>query len=188
MNQREARLISERMKAPDLSDIHLVLRSEPSRNLNRACRHVQVKRRSDLTQVRPLRHGFEVVDGFGRFYLDSSNQLVAAVSRRKYQIREELNLPDANWSGLRFTNVRHDVALAFEAHHEESNDAIVLELLAHGADEDGAHGTSRRRRTNRLDSAGAAIIVRSQNPSKLYTAGVRSCASCLDGACLYPSE
>jgi hypothetical protein len=36
----------------------------------------------------------------------------------------------------------------------------VLELLAHGADEDGAHGTSRRRRTNRLDSAGAAIIVR----------------------------
>jgi hypothetical protein len=50
-----------------------------------------------------------------------------------------LNLPDANWSGLRFTDVRHYVALALEAHHEQSNDAVVLELLAHGADEDGAH-------------------------------------------------
>ena len=144
MNQREAGLISQRMEAPYLSDVHLVLGRQPSCNLNRACRHVQVKGRPDLTQVRPLRHGFEVVDGFGRFYLDRPDQPVAAVGRRKYQIREELNLPDANWSGLRFTNVRHDVALALEAHHEESNDAIVLELFAHGADEDGAHGTSRR--------------------------------------------
>ena len=156
MNQREARLIAKRMETPDLRDVHLVLGCEPSRNLNRSGRHVQVKRRSGPTQVRPLRHGFEVVDRFGGFYLDRSDQLVAAVGRRKYQIREELHLPDANWSGLRFTDVRHDVALALEAHHEESNDAVVLELLAHGADEDGAHWTSRRRRTNRLDSAGTA--------------------------------
>jgi hypothetical protein len=144
VNQREAGLISQGMEAPYLSDVHLVLGREPSSDLNGACRHVQVKGRSDLTQVGPLRHGFEVVDRFGRFHLDRSDQPVAAVGRRKYQIREELNLPDANWSGLRFTNVRNDVALPLEAHHEESNDAIVLELLAHGADEDGAHGTSRR--------------------------------------------
>ena len=189
MNQREARLVAKRVEAPDLRDVDLVLGREPSRNLNRSGWHVQVKRRSGLTQVRPLRHGFEVVDRFGGFDLDRSDQLVAAVGRRKHQIREELHLPDAHRSGLRFADVRHDVALALEAHHEESNDAVVLELLAHGADEDGAHWNLPKEKNQSFGFCrSGAIIVRSQNPPKLYTAGARSCASCLDGACLYPSE
>jgi hypothetical protein len=176
------------MEAPDLGDVHLVFGREPPGNLNRARGHVQMKGSPSPAKVRPLRHRFEMIDRFGGFHFDRSHQPVPTVRGSKYKIRKELNLSNPNRSCLRFADVRHYLDLALQAHHEEPNNAVVLELLAHGADEDRAHGTSRRRRTNRLDSAGPAIIVRSHNPAKLYTAGVQSNASCLDGACLYPSE
>ena len=160
MHQRETGLIAQGVEAPDLGNVDLVLRREPPGNLHRPGRYVEVERRSGPAEVGPLSHGFEVIDRLGRLDLDRSHQPVRPIGRRKHEIRKDLHRPDFDRYGLRFADVGYYLALALQAHLEESDDAVVLELLAHGADEDGAHWTSRRRRTNCLDLEGRRIIVR----------------------------
>jgi hypothetical protein len=98
-----------------------------------------MERRAGSSQMRPLRHGLEMVDRLGCLDLDGSRQLVCTVRGCKYKIGEDLHLSDSNGDGLRFADVCHHLTLALQAHQEEPDDAVVLELLAHGADEDGAH-------------------------------------------------
>jgi hypothetical protein len=143
VNQREPRLITQRVEAPDLGNVDLVLRGQPSGHLDRSGWDIQMERRAGSSQVGPLRHGLEMVHRLGCLDLDGSRQLVRSISGCKYKIREDLHLSDSNGHGLRVANVCHHLALALQAHQEEPDDAIVLELLAHGADEDGAHWTSR---------------------------------------------
>jgi hypothetical protein len=100
VDERETRLVTERVKAPDLGNVDLVLSRQPPRYFNRARGDVKMERGACSAKVGPLGHRFEMIDGFGRFHLNRANQLVAPVRRRKYQIRKELNLPDAYRSGL----------------------------------------------------------------------------------------
>lgn len=144
MNHREACLVADRMKAPDLGDVHLILRSEPPGNLDRSRRHVQVERCPRAPEVGPLRHRFKVVDGLGGLHLDRSHQLVPAVGGREDEIRENHHLTDPHWYRLIFTDVRYHIMTTLESDLQQSNDTVVLQLLANRANQYRAHVTSTR--------------------------------------------
>jgi hypothetical protein len=78
MHHRESRLVPNRVIAPDFGDVHLVLGREAARDIHGTRRNIEMKRRACASEVRPLRHGFEMVDRFGRLNLDRAHQLVTA--------------------------------------------------------------------------------------------------------------
>ena len=145
MHEREARLIADRVIAPDFGDIDRVLRSEPARDVDAAGRYIEVKGNSGAAQMRPLCHRFEVIDRFRRFDFDRSLEFSPAWPRRQDEIRKNLDLPDPYRHGLVFTNVRRYVVASFQLYLEDTNHTVVLELLADGPHENWAHLTSRRR-------------------------------------------
>ena len=116
-----------------------------------------MERHLGAAEVRPLRHGLEVIDRFSRLDFDSPGQLPAAVGRRQHEIWKELDLPHSHRQGLRLADVGHDVPFPLQADLKKSDDAVVLELLAHGAHKNGAHWTSRGSETKRLDRFEEAI-------------------------------
>jgi CheY-like chemotaxis protein len=120
-----------------------------------------------------------MVHRFRRLDLDGPRQLPAPIRRRQHEIREELDLPHPHRERLGFTDVGYDFPLPLEADLQKADDAVVLELLAHGAHEDGAHKTSRRRNPIvwiALRSYSGAIIARtggdSYTTARFFTATV----------------
>ncbi len=99
---------------------------------------------SGASEMRPLRHRLEVIDRFGGFNLYRSHQLVTAVCRGEHKIRKNLHLTDFHWHRLLFADVRDHVVTTLESYLQESNDAVVLQLLANRANEYRAHVTSTR--------------------------------------------
>jgi hypothetical protein len=57
MNKREAKLISDRVIAPDLTDVNLIVLTESPGHVNHARGHVQVERNAQSAVVGPLREG-----------------------------------------------------------------------------------------------------------------------------------
>jgi hypothetical protein len=95
-------------------------------------------------EMRPLRHGFEMVDRFGGLDFNRQHELVPPVRRCQDEVRKNLDLPDADRNGLVFPDVRHDVMATFESNLQQSNHTVVLQLLADRANQYRAHVTSTR--------------------------------------------
>jgi hypothetical protein len=142
MHHGEPCLIANRVVAPDFGHVDLVLGGKPTCDVYRSGGDIKVKRRTRASKMRPLRHGFEVIDGLGGFDLNRSHQLMASVSRRQHEIGKNLHLADSHGDRLLFANVRDDVVTTLESNLQESNDAVVLQLLANRANEYRAHVTS----------------------------------------------
>jgi hypothetical protein len=103
-----------------------------------------MKGRPRSPEVRPLRHRLEVVDRFRRFHLYRSHQLMPAVGRGKHEIWKNLDLPDPHRRSLVFADIGGHVVTTFESDLQQSDDAIVLQLLANRANQYRAHVTSTR--------------------------------------------
>ena len=86
VDEREPHLVADRVIAPDLGDVNLVVLAEPPRDIDHAGRHIQVERRAQLGEVRPLRQRFEVVDRLAGLHLDDGLQLMAAFLRLKHEV------------------------------------------------------------------------------------------------------
>ena len=145
MDEREPRLVADRVIAPDFGDVHVVFRRQPARDVDRSGRHVEMKRRAGPAQVGPLGHGFEVIDRLGRFDLDGPHQLVAPVGRRQDEIGKDLHLSDPHRHRLVLADVGDDVVAALEPDLQQPDDTVVLELLADRTHQNRTHETSRRR-------------------------------------------
>lgn len=145
MHEREPRLVADGVVAPDLGNVDRVLRRKAAGHVHAPGRNIQVERRAGPTQVRPLRHGLEMVDGFGRLDLDRAHQLAAAVCRGQHEVREDLHLTDADRNRLILPDIRDDVMPAFELDLQEPDDSIMLELLPDRPHQNRAHLTSARR-------------------------------------------
>ena len=102
-----------------------------------------MERRPGAAEVGPLGHRLEVVHRFGGLNLYRPHQLVAAFGRREHEIRKYLNLPDPDRHGLILADVRHHIVPALQSDLQETDDAIVLELLTDGTDQYWAHITYR---------------------------------------------
>jgi hypothetical protein len=144
VHHRESRLVPDRVIAPDFGDIHLILRREPTGDIHRTGRNVQVKRRARPAEVRPLGHRLEVIDRLGRFHLYRPHQLVPAFCGREHEIRKDLDLSDPHGHRLFLADVRDDVMTTLESDLQQPNDAVVLQLLANRANQYRAHVTSTR--------------------------------------------
>jgi len=129
MNEREARLVGDRVIAPDFRDGHCVLDAEASRDVDGGCRDVQMKRGANPAEMRPLRHRFEMVDRLGGFHFDDAFEALAFPRRREHQVRKHLPRADANASGLFFPHVRRHIVLTLELRLKKADDPVVLELL-----------------------------------------------------------
>jgi hypothetical protein len=79
VDQRKAHLVADRVKAPDLGDVNLVVFAETPRHIHHSCRYIQVERDAQTGQVRPLRERFEVVDRFAGLDLDDRLQPMPAL-------------------------------------------------------------------------------------------------------------
>ena len=144
MHHGEPRLIPDRVVTPDFGDVHLIFRRQPPCDVDRTGRHIQMKWGSRAAEVRPLCHRLEMVDRFGSLDLDRSHQLMPAIGGREDKIWKDLHLPDSHRRGLVFADVGHHVVAAFEADLQQSDDAVVLQLLANRANQYRTHVTSTR--------------------------------------------
>ena len=145
MNQSETRLIADGVEAPEFGDVHLVLGRESPRDVDTANRDVQMKGYACPSEMRPLRHRFEMVDRLCGLNLHSAFELVPLVGGGEDQVRIYLDWTNLDRDRLVVADVDHDVVPTLQACLEQTNHAIVLELLAHGPDEYRAHSTSRGR-------------------------------------------
>ena len=144
-----------------------------------------MKRSSRATKMRPLRHGFEVIDGLGGLDLNRSHQFMSPVRRGEDEIRKNLDLTDPYGHRLLFANVRGDVMTTFQANLQESNDTVVLQLLANRANEYRAHVTSTKEKTWKVREKEPRIITCSIAHCIVKPLQIRLG---LDGPCLLPSE
>src|SRR5436190_17585379 len=95
-------------------------------------------------EMRPLRHGFEMIHRLRRLDFNRAHKLVPAVGRCQDEIRKNLHLTDADRNRLVFPDVRHDVVATLESNLQQSNHTVVLQLLADRANQYRAHVTSTR--------------------------------------------
>jgi hypothetical protein len=141
--QREPQLIAERVVRPDLSNWNLKIRAKPARRVNAASRHVEVKRRAESRERRPLRHRLEIVHRFSRFNLDNAEQLAPTLRRLQHEVGVPRRRTRSHRRCLRIARVDGDVELSLIFRLQQANDPIVLELLADGPHEDGAQRNLR---------------------------------------------
>ena len=62
MHHGEPGLIADGVIAPDFGHVYLVLGGEATRDVHRSRRNVEMKRSARASEMRPLRHRFEVID------------------------------------------------------------------------------------------------------------------------------
>ncbi len=138
MNERESRLVAERVIAPDLGDFDLIVLTQAARILDRAAGDVQMKRRAHSRQRRPLRQRFHVVDGFAGLDLDDALDLPSALKRRQNQIGIQRRAANGDTRGLLGPGVDGDGEAPFPASLQLADDAVVLELFPDGTDQNRA--------------------------------------------------
>ena len=86
MDEREAHLIADGVVAPDLRDVDMVVLAEPTRDIDHSCRNVEMKRRANLREMRPLRQRLEVIHGLARFDFDHDLKAVAPILGLEHEI------------------------------------------------------------------------------------------------------
>ena len=102
-----------------------------------------MKRHLGPAEVRPLRHRLQVIDRFRRFDLNRTGELVGTIRAGKNEIRINLHGSYLYGHCLVAADVHGDLVPALQARLQQPYDAIVLELLAHRSNENGAHGASQ---------------------------------------------
>ena len=79
MNHRETCLVPNRVIAPDFGNVDLVFCRQPFGDIDRTRRHIEMKGHPGPPEMRPLRHGFEVIHRLRRFHLDRAEKLVSLI-------------------------------------------------------------------------------------------------------------
>ncbi len=139
MHHRKADLIDGRVIRPNLSRDHVMLGAQTPRRIEGIRRHVQKESRTQPAEGAPLGHRLEGVDGFGCFDLDCGLEFSPALLAVEQKIGIHGDLADANRCVLLRPWVDGHLELALVASLQDSNNTIVLELLADRAHEDRAH-------------------------------------------------
>jgi len=129
--KRETDLIADRVIAPDLVHVKLILFAQASRDVDHASWYVQMKRRAQLAEVRPLRERLQMVDRLARFNLDHSLKPVSAFLRREDHVGIYRRKARPDGRVLFVSGIDAHVVLATPFRLKQADYAVVLELLAH---------------------------------------------------------
>jgi hypothetical protein len=127
------------MVAPDLTNVNLVILAKPARNIHHARRYIKIKCRSKLREMSPLREGLQMVDRLTGFDLDDRLDSFATLLGVEHQVGVERRRTTANRGVLLGSRVDIHVVPAPALGLQQTDDTIVLELLADWPDQDGAH-------------------------------------------------
>ena len=138
MYKRETDLIADRVIAPDLVHVKLILFAQAPRDVDHASWHVQMKRRAQLAEVRPLRERLQMVDRLARFNLDHSLKPVSAFLRREDHVGIYRRNARPDGRVLFVSGIDAHVVLATPFRLKQADYAVVLELLAHRPHQDWA--------------------------------------------------
>jgi hypothetical protein len=130
MNERESRLIADQVVAPDFGDVNLVVFAQTPRDIDHPRWHVEMKRRADPSEMRPLRQGFEMIHRLAGFDLDHDLDLVPAVLGHEDQIGVQGRGSRADRNVLFVARIHSGVVTAAELVLEEPDQPVVLQLLA----------------------------------------------------------
>ena len=150
MDQREADLVADRVIAPDFVRDDVVVVAEPARHFHHRRGHIQVKCCAELREVRPLGQGFQVIDRFAGLNLDNALQAMAFFKRPEDEVGIQRAGAGADRDVLLRARVDAGVVLTAQLDLEESNQAVVLQLLTNRSHEDGA----QRQRLQAIGSDG----------------------------------
>jgi len=136
--KRETDLIADRVIAPDLVHVKLILFAQAPRDVDHASWHVQMKRRAQLAEVRPLRERLQMVDRLARFNLDHALKPVSAFLRREDHVGIYRRNARPDGRVLFVSGIDAHVVLATPFRLKQADYAVVLELLAHRPHQDWA--------------------------------------------------
>jgi len=134
VHQREPELVPQRHVGPELRDAYLVLLAEPPRDIYRLLRNIELEGHGRPAHVSPLGHGLEVVDRLPRLDLDDALDPSGRRGRLQHQVGIEGGGTDLDRHVPLVTDVDLDLVTLLPLGLEQPDDAVVLELLAHGPD------------------------------------------------------
>lgn len=124
----------------------MMLGTQPADGIDGTGRDIEEKRRAKAAERAPLGHRLERVDGLGGLDLDGALQTSSSVHAEEHHVWIHRDLTDGHRCVLLRAWIDGDVVLSLVAALQDSNDAIVLELLADRAHEDRTHWASGRER------------------------------------------
>src|SRR5437868_9728915 len=101
-----------------------------------------MKGHAAAAEMRPLGHRFEVIDGFAGLDLDDPFQPERFVLRHEQEIRKHLSGADPNAGSLFVADIDGDFMLALEFRLQQTDHAVMLELLSNRPDQNRTHDTS----------------------------------------------
>jgi len=129
--------VNRRPVGPDLADGGVIGFGEPLSRVEDVDGNVEMEGYAGFGKMGPLRHRLEVVHRLGALDLDESREFP---SGGDHQIRIERARANLDGRGLLVADVDGDLRLLFLVFRlKESDEAIVLELLANGPNEDWRH-------------------------------------------------
>src|SRR6185436_19909672 len=133
--------VADGVIAPNLGDLDLIVLGQATSDVDHSGGYIKVERRSKLPEVRPLRERFQMVHRFGRLDLDHGLQPLSTLERRQHKVGKKRGAAGAHWSILLSSGVHSGVVFTPALGVQQSDDTVVLELLADGPDQDRAHQT-----------------------------------------------
>ena len=125
------------MVGPQFRHRDVVVAAEAAHGVERLWRDIEVERHAQTAERHPLGQGLEGIDRFTRLHFDDGLELAGLVVAEQDQVGHELECAEHDRRGRLPVDVRHGVVLALVPRQKQSDDAVVLELFAHGPDEDG---------------------------------------------------
>ena len=135
----EPHLVAQPVVHPQLGDGNPKVRAQPARRVDARGRYVEMERHPQAREGCPLGHRLEMIDRLGSLYLHHANQPPAPLRGVKHEVRILGGLTRAGGDEPLLSRIDPHVELSLVLCLQQANDPVVLKLLAHGPDENGAH-------------------------------------------------
>jgi uroporphyrinogen decarboxylase len=143
--------------------------AQAPRRINGVRRNIEIERGAKPAERPPFRHGFERVDRLAGLDLDGALEPTTSLLTKEHDVGDHGQFTGANRGVLLGSGIDHDIELPTIAGLKDTDDPIVLKLLANWAREDRTHRDLRNR--NKLDN----IARMTSAPAAEATRFLRAC-------------
>ncbi len=144
MHHGKSERVADSVIAPDLVEADLVRHAQPLSDICRPRRHVQIKPGPDLAEVGPLRHRLEVVDRLAGLDFDDAFELPGPSWNREHEVWAHHHARHLDGRRLVGADVDGHFEPPAPPRRQVLNHAVVLKLLAYGAQENRTHLASTK--------------------------------------------
>ena len=139
MHERKADIVAHAMEAPDFADRNLVVFAQAACHIDHRRRNVEMKIGAHSRELSPFSERFKMIDRFASFDLDDRLQSTAAIEGVQDQVGKNDGSARAHGDVLLGSRVDPGLILPPVLRLQQTNNAVVLELLADWPDQNRAH-------------------------------------------------